>query len=318
LNPPDTVIAQPNLNTMQFSALQLAWMQELGIDKPWIPGAATPKVIPSAAAVATSPLPDAGANTRAPQSAAQASDAGTFVQAGMLARGQVAAATMPPGVMQRSATGSSSSTQKSTDTPNEPLLDTVAAAAQATTLASLAATIAQCNACGLCKEREQVVVGQGVMQPAIMVIGEGPGDQEDRQGLPFVGRSGMLLDNMLSSIGSSRTTDVYAANIVKCRPPGNRNPRPNEIASCRPFLMRQIELVRPFSILALGRFAAQTLLGGEAQLAEMREQPFAIEHAGLNIPVVVSYHPAYLLRRPSDKAAAWRDLQRARAISKGL
>jgi DNA polymerase len=156
------------------------------------------------------------------------------------------------------------------------------------------------------------------MQPAIMVIGEGPGDQEDRQGQPFVGSTGMLLDNMLASIGSSRETDVYMTNVVKCRPTGNRNPRPAEIAACRPFLLRQIELVRPFSILALGRFAAQTLVGGEAQLTEMREQAFALEHAGSNIPVVVSYHPAYLLRRPVDKAAAWRDLQRARVISKGL
>lgn len=262
---------------MQFSALQLAWMQELGIDKPWIPGGTTPT-----------------ANQPA-----------------------VTAAKMPPVFTQRSATGSASGTQKSTDTANGPQLDTDAAAAQATTLEALAAAIAQCSACGLCQERQQVVVGQGVMQPAIMVIGEGPGDQEDRQGLPFVGRSGLLLDNMLSSIGRGRNTDVYAANIVKCRPPGNRNPRPNEIAACRPFLMRQIELVRPFSILALGRFAALTLLGGEAQLAEMREKPFAIEHAGLSIPVVVSYHPAYLLSRPSDKAAAWRDLQRARLISQG-
>ena len=281
------MVAQPTPNALQFSALQLAWMQELGIDKPWIPGGTTPTAMKSAAA------------------------------------------TMPAVVTQKSATGSAASFKKSTvtatatgtatatDTANESQLDTVAAAAQATTLESLAASIAQCNACGLCKEREQVVVGQGVMQPAIMVIGEGPGDQEDRQGLPFVGRSGMLLDNMLSSIGSSRLTDIYAANIVKCRPPGNRNPRPNEIAACRPFLIRQIELVRPFSILALGRFAAQTLLGGEEQLAEMREKPYAIEHAGRNIPVVVSYHPAYLLRRPSDKAAAWRDLQRARLISQG-
>ena len=304
---------------MQLSALQLAWMQELGIDKPWIPGASAPAVVkPAARAFAISVQDDVAANTNAPQPAAASAEAGSFVRAGALAHAQVGAGAQTPGTSQRATTASSFSTKKSSDTTSEKLLDTMAAAAQASTLEDLAATIAQCNACGLCKEREQVVVGQGVMQPAIMVIGEGPGDQEDRQGLPFVGRSGMLLDNMLSSIGSSRSTDVYAANIVKCRPPGNRNPRPAEIAACRPFLMRQIELVRPFSILALGRFAAQTLLGGEAQLAEMRDQPFALEHAGLKIPVVVSYHPAYLLRRPADKAAAWRDLQRARLISKGL
>jgi DNA polymerase len=197
-------------------------------------------------------------------------------------------------------------------------MDSVTAAAQAASLEALAVTVSQCNACGLCTEREQVVLGQGVMQPAIMVIGEGPGDQEDRQGLPFVGTTGVLLDNMLLSIGSSRQSDVYMTNIVKCRPPSNRNPRPAEIAACRPFLLRQIELVRPFSILAVGRFAAQTLVGGEALLEDMRDKPFSISHAGLNIPVVVSYHPGHLLRHPSDKAAAWRDLQRARALGKGL
>ncbi len=297
---------------MQFSALQLAWMQELGIDKPWIPGGAAPAVIQPQARVAVNPAPDVAQRPPTPQPAAGSLGAGSFVQAGAIAHAQLG------GAAQRSATANASSTKKSSDVAAEKPLDTVAAAAQAATLEELAATIAQCNACGLCKEREQVVVGQGVMQPAIMVVGEGPGDQEDRQGLPFVGRSGMLLDNMLSSIGSSRTTDVYAANIVKCRPPGNRNPRPAEITACRPFLMRQIELVRPFSILALGRFAAQTLLGAEAQLTEMRDKPYSVEQAGLNIPVVVSYHPAYLLRRPADKAAAWRDLQRARLISKGL
>jgi DNA polymerase len=306
---------------MQFSALQLAWMQELGIDKPWIPGGSAPAVTntaPRLATLAATPLAlDAEKSTHAAPPAAVVSESGTFVQAGGLARAQMGGGRAPSGASQRASTGTLSGAKKSADTPAELPLDTHAAAARADTLEALAATIAQCNGCGLCKEREQAVMGQGVMQPAIMVIGEGPGDQDDRQGLPFVGSTGVLLDNMLSAIGSSRTTDVYMANIVKCRPPGNRNPRPAEIAACRPFLMRQIELVKPFSILALGRFAAQTLVGGEAQLAEMREQPFAMDHAGVKIPVVVSYHPAYLLRRPSDKAAAWRDLQRARVISKG-
>jgi len=316
------VIHPPKHNAMQFSALQLAWMQELGIDKPWIPVGASPLTPNNAASVARVPAPGLADTVKTSQPGAQGVETGTFVAAGDLARVQVGSAGLQPEasprvLAQRPVKGFSSGIKKSSDAPAEKVLDTRTAADQAATLEALSATIEQCNACGLCKERGQVVVGQGVMQPAIMVIGEGPGEQEDRQGLPFVGTSGVLLDNMLSSIGSSRTKDVYAANIVKCRPPANRNLRPAEIEACRPFLMRQIELVRPFSILTLGRHAAQTLLGGQAQLTEMREQPYEIEHAGLKIPVVVSYHPAYLLGQPSDKAAAWRDLQRVKALSQG-
>ena len=337
---------------MQFSALQLAWMHELGIDKPWIPGGSSPAVIktaaksaaghapsrtqsntqshtqsntPSTAAIhASRPSADDESQTQAPQAVAHSSGAGSFVQAGELASARMGTArtradsSQRPPSSQRLSAGAYSGVKKPVEVSAEPPLDTVTAAAQAATLEALAATVSQCNACSLCKERAQVVMGQGVMQPAIMVIGEAPGDPEDRQGLPFVGTTGILLDNMLSAIGSSRATDVYMTNSVKCRPPSNRNPRPAEIAACRPFLMRQIELVRPFSILALGRFAAQTLLGGEAQLAEMRDKPFSINHAGLDIPVVVSFHPGHLLHHPSDKAHSWRDLQRARVISKGL
>ncbi len=318
LNLSDAVIVPPNSNAMHFSALQLAWMQELGIEKPWIPVSAPAAAVNSAPKDHASHAAVLSATDPTAATPSVASEVNTFVQAGSLARSQVRPPESPQIKAQAPAARSVSGAKKSTDSAPDKPMDTQAASLQATTLEELGVTIAQCNACGLCKEREHVVVGQGVMQPAIMVIGEGPGDQEDRQGVPFVGRSGMLLDNMLSAIGSSRSSDVYAANIIKCRPPGNRNPRPAEIAACRPFLMRQIELVRPFSILALGRFAAQTLLGGDAQLAEMREQSFALEHAGLSIPVVVSYHPAYLLRRPDEKAAAWRDLQRARLIAKGV
>lgn len=300
---------------MQFSALQLAWMQELGIEKPWIPSSFVPVraglAVAEAAAVTASESSPVSPTAQAPVQPS------TFVKAGSLVRAQEGIPVLPANGSQRTRTGMAAGLKKSAEILAETRLDTAAAAAAATTLEELAASIAQCNACGLCKEREQVVVGQGVLQPALMVIGEGPGDQEDRQGVPFVGRSGMLLDNMLAAIGSSRTSDAYVTNVIKCRAPGNRNPRPEEIEACRPFLMRQIELVRPFSILALGRFAAQTLVGSDAPLAEMREQPYKLEQAGLSIPVVVSYHPAYLLRRPSDKAAAWQDLQRARLISKG-
>lgn len=297
---------RPALN---FSALQLAWMQELGIDKPWIPGdtnkqAATPVAPVAAQSLYCPPSSAPGGADSVPVNDLPARSASRTTP------DPVSAVELPK---RRAAAGPSPA---SPDVEPEVAVDTVELAAATTDLESLSATIAACQGCGLCKEREQVVIGQGVMRPAIMVIGEAPGDQEDRQGVPFVGRSGMLLDNMLSAIGSSRDKDVYTANIIKCRPPGNRNPRPEEIAACRPFLLRQIELVRPFSILALGRFAAHTLVGGEVPLAEMRQQAYTLRNAGVNIPVVVSYHPAYLLRRPADKAAAWQDLQQIKAIAR--
>ncbi len=297
---------RPALN---FSALQLAWMQELGIDKPWIPGDTSRRAAAPVASVAPQPHAAALTTSLAMTDPAPAND--------LVAPGAPRPATVPGSAVElprrRVAAGSAPA---SPDVQADVVVDTSQLAASASDLEALSATIAACQGCGLCKEREQVVVGQGVMRPAIMVIGEAPGDQEDRQGVPFVGRSGMLLDNMLSAIGASRDKDIYTANIIKCRPPGNRNPRPEEIAACRPFLMRQIELVRPFSILALGRFAAHTLLGGEVPLAEMRQQAYTLRNAGVSIPVVVSYHPAYLLRRPADKAAAWQDLQQIKAIAR--
>ncbi len=284
-------------------------MQELGIEKPWIPGnTKAPRPVALAVPVAdtaqTAALPSLGATLQIDPAVAVSTTAALPRSAQSTPVSQVRPVAQPAAP---AATPSVTAHQS---------VDTLQRAQAASNLDMLSAAIASCEACGLCKEREQVVVGQGVLRPAIMVIGEGPGDQEDRQGVPFVGRSGMLLDNMLSAIGSSRTQDVYVANIIKCRPPGNRNPRPEEIAACRPYLMRQIELVQPFSILALGRFAAHTLLGGDVPLAEMRQGAYTLRHAGQNIPVVVSYHPAYLLRRPADKAAAWQDLQQIKSIAR--
>ena len=160
-----------------------------------------------------------------------------------------------------------------------------------------------------------MVVGVGVAEPAIMIVGEAPGEQEDRQGLPFVGRSGMLLDNMLATIGASRQSNVYVTNAIKCRPPGNRQPRPEESAACHPYLMRQIELVNPRAILVLGRVAAQAVLATDASLQSLRGRASSVTVAGRQIPTVVSYHPAYLLRRPTEKAAAWEDLRRVHTIA---
>ena len=149
-----------------------------------------------------------------------------------------------------------------------------------------------------------------------MVIGEAPGAEEDRRGEPFVGRAGQLLDAMLRSIRLSRDSNVYIANILKSRPPGNRDPRPEEVAACLPYLMRQIELVRPKLLLALGRIAAQNLLSSDAPLARLRGR---VHHFGeRNTPLVVTYHPAYLLRSPADKRKAWEDLKFARSVMAGI
>jgi DNA polymerase len=169
---------------------------------------------------------------------------------------------------------------------------------------SLENEIRACRACGLCVQRKQAVPGVGDRQADWLFIGEGPGAEEDERGEPFVGQAGKLLDAMLASIGLKRGENVYIANAVKCRPPGNRTPEESEMAACRPFLERQIELLQPKLIVLLGRAAMQTVLGEARALSAMRGQVH--RHAG--VPVVVTYHPAYLLRTLPDKAKAWEDL----------
>ena len=189
--------------------------------------------------------------------------------------------------------------------------DQAAAVAQLD-MTALREHVLACEACGLCAGRKNAVFGTGSQTASWLVVGEAPGEQEDRQGLPFVGRSGQLLDAMLASVGRSREQNVYIANVIKCRPPGNRNPKPEEIAACRPYLMRQIALLNPERILVVGRFAAQTLLNTDAPLGSLRGRMHTLKtEAGREIPVVVSYHPAYLLRSPHEKAKAWADLQLA-------
>jgi DNA polymerase len=161
-----------------------------------------------------------------------------------------------------------------------------------------------CTACGLHKTRTQTVFGVGDEGADWMLIGEAPGAEEDRLGEPFVGQAGKLLDNMLAAIGLKRGENVYIANVLKCRPPGNRNPEPEEVARCSPFLERQIELVKPKLVVAMGRFAAQTLLATDASIASLRGRV----HAYAGVPLIVTYHPAYLLRNLPDKAKAWADL----------
>jgi len=176
--------------------------------------------------------------------------------------------------------------------------------------AGLRQQVAGCTACELCKTRTQTVFGVGNTSADWLIIGEAPGAEEDRQGEPFVGRAGQLLNAMLLAIGLPRET-VFIANILKCRPPGNRDPKPEEVSRCLPFLSAQIALLKPKIILAVGRIAAQNLLATDAPLARLRGK---LHHFGeANTPLVITYHPAYLLRTPSDKRKAWEDLKFARA-----
>ncbi len=174
--------------------------------------------------------------------------------------------------------------------------------------AALQETAAACQACDLCAQRKKSVFGVGNVQANWMVIGEAPGEEEDAQGEPFVGQSGQLLDNMLKAVGLSRKAQgdagVYIANAIKCRPPGNHNPSAQELATCAPYLARQVALVQPKIILLMGRFAVQSVLQTTEPLGKLRGQV----HTHQGVPVVVTYHPAYLLRNPADKAKAWADL----------
>ena len=179
---------------------------------------------------------------------------------------------------------------------------------------ALKSTVAGCTACALCKTRTNTVFGVGDEQAEWMLVGEAPGAEEDARGEPFVGQAGRLLDSMLAAVGLTRGANVYIANVLKCRPPGNRNPDPFEVEQCSPHLVRQIALIRPKLILAMGRFAAQTLLGTDASIASLRGRQFQYQ----SVPLIVSYHPAYLLRTLPDKAKAWEDLCFARTTMSAL
>ncbi len=202
---------------------------------------------------------------------------------------------------------------------------------------TLRATVAECRACNLCATRTQTVFGVGAHSASWMVIGEAPGEQEDRLGEPFVGQAGKLLDQMLAALGLTRQehdatnseaasadrsgagsqiglkNDVYIANVLKCRPPHNRNPEPAEIAQCEPYLRRQVALVQPRIILAMGRFAVQSLLQTTEPIGRLRGRV----HHYQGVPVIVTYHPAYLLRALGEKAKAWQDLCLAMDVAHG-
>jgi uracil-DNA glycosylase family 4 len=181
---------------------------------------------------------------------------------------------------------------------------------------ALAAEVRACRRCPLHATRTQGVLGVGPLRAEWMVIGEAPGAEEDRRGEPFVGAAGQLLDKMLAAIDLDRRTNVYIANVLKSRPPNNRDPKPEEVAACLPYLERQIALLRPRIMLAVGRIAAQNLLQTETSLGRLRGQVHRFGE--LNTPLVVTYHPSYLLRTPADKRKAWEDLKFARGIYQQL
>ena len=281
---------------MSWSERQRLMLREIGI-RLWSPSAATaPEMAP--------PAPAAAADFAGPADVAGGAGA---IDATEAAAGTPIAREAPPRRASRSTVPPA---------PHAVPAPTPAAAddARRATLAAadwptLRDAVAACQACGLCQTRRQTVFGVGHPQAHWMIVGEAPGEHEDLQGEPFVGPAGQLLDNMLHALRLTRAPStpaqqVFIANALKCRPPRNRNPEAPELASCEPFLQRQIELIRPRLILAMGRFAVQSLLRSSEPIGKLRGRV----HRCHEVPLVVTYHPAYLLRNPADKARAWDDL----------
>lgn len=239
----------------------------------------------------------------------------TTAQATTTAVTSVPTATTPPSAMPTIAPTARVETTVQTDSvsPTDNTTDTDIARRRAIAdmdWTQLQAAVASCTACPLHKHRNRTVFGTGEPAADWLVVGEAPGAEEDRQGEPFVGQAGKLLDNMLAAVDRTRQSNVYILNTIKCRPPQNRNPTPDELAACAPFLHRQIALIQPKVIFAVGRFAVQTLLERDATIASLRGKL----HHYRQIPVVVSYHPAYLLRNQPDKYKAWQDLLAAKKV----
>jgi uracil-DNA glycosylase len=278
---------------------QRAMLAEMGVRVWWPQSPATTEAAPVAAvATPVSVVP-------APVAASVSADAGA---ARPRAAQPVAPAPVSPAPVARPALA--------TPVPAVPIKP-LAEGVDRMDWAALQETAAACQACDLCAQRKKSVFGVGDPQAPWMVIGEAPGEEEDQAGEPFVGQSGQLLDNMLKAVGLSRKAQgeggVYIANAIKCRPPGNHNPTPQELASCAPYLARQVALVQPKIILLMGRFAVQSVLQTTEPIGKLRGQV----HSHQGVPVVVTYHPAYLLRNPADKAKAWADLVLALKTAQG-
>lgn len=288
--------------------LQRFWLREIGMERLWLrptPAAERPAPqpqVPVSKPVLPAEAPAAPASAPAPARPAAAEPA---------APPATGRPGIPASILNRSGPPPRPAPKMAEEAP-PPAPIPVAEAVRNASLDEMREQVVACEACGLCKGRRNAVFGHGGQPTRWLVVGEAPGEQEDRQGQPFVGRSGQLLDAMLSAVSMSRERDVFITNVIKCRPPGNRNPKPEEIAACSPYLMRQIALLKPQRILVLGRFAAQTLLGTDATIGSLRGRIHQLKtEDGQQIPVVVSYHPAYLLRSPAEKARAWQDLKLA-------
>lgn len=294
--------------TARWSERQVAMLREMGVQHFWplqpeaeAPASAAPH---AALPVSAVPVPAAGGLVSASSAVAQA----------LPERPATSAPARPPMAPARPGGVSAPVARTATDAPVT--LGARPAGIESMDWATLRDTVSGCQACGLCKGRRQTVFGVGHTRARWMLVGEAPGEQEDRLGEPFVGRAGQLLDRMLTSVGLTRAEDeaerqVYIANVIKCRPPGNRNPLPEEVAQCEPYLLRQLALVQPRLILAMGRFAVQSLLKSSEPIGRLRGRV----HDYHGVPLVVTYHPAYLLRNPADKALAWDDLCLARELA---
>lgn len=307
---PNTV---PASSAPRVNPLQRLWLRELGMERLWLRPAPQPVAAPAPQVVVSktdSPAAEQAGVAVAPAPARDAIAAPPPAAAQSPAQASAARAASPaPGLRNGPPPKPAPKVEAEEAAP---AVIPVAERVRNANLDELREQVLACTACGLCNGRRHAVFGHGGQPTRWLVVGEAPGEQEDRQGQPFVGRSGQLLDAMLSAVGMSRERDVFIANVIKCRPPGNRNPKPEEIAACSPYLMRQIALLKPERILVLGRFAAQTLLGTDATIGSLRGRVHQMKtEEGREIPVVVSYHPAYLLRSPAEKARAWQDLQLA-------
>ncbi len=300
---PMTVPRKPILQ-VPVSATQHAWLSAMGVNVPWIVTEGAPQPVQMPPTPSTEP-------GQVPQVQGVSSDSTAMIDQAFVAPPPEALKAALEALKKPKARGGGSQTlvptvARQSNHAGEPIKDQ--------NLEQLQAMVRECQACSLCEQRTHAVAGEGSVNPSVLIVGEAPGEQEDIEGRPFVGRSGQLLDNMLQAIQLDRFEQVFITNVVKCRPPANRNPREDEISACSPYLLRQIELLRPTVVLAMGRFAAHALLNTKEPLQKLRQETQAVTAGENPTPVVVTYHPAYLLRRPTDKRLAWEDLKRVRAI----
>jgi DNA polymerase len=289
---------------MRWTERQLAMLREMGVTAFWPvqPAAALPSAAPQAPEVAAGAPGSGGALRQLPQ----------------VAEGLGAPLAKPARATPAAAEAVAREPEPATKAPAAAPFAIRPLGTEAMDWSALEAAVAACQACALSGSRRQTVFGVGHRRARWMLVGEAPGEQEDRQGEPFVGRAGQLLDRMLDAIGLTRSEaqperQVFIANVLKCRPPANRNPLPSEVAQCEPYLLRQLALVQPGIVLAMGRFAAQSLLHTTEPIGRLRGRV----HEVAGVPVVVTYHPAYLLRNPADKALVWDDLCLAREVLAG-